>query len=446
MAAKNNETQTAIWKAISRRRTSTAVLTAVLLGGWLVSNHVGFAQQVDIQIGDTVTVVTGGSALNLRAEPGLEGEVMAKLAVDTAVKVVGGPRVVDGQQWWQVESESGIGWSAAQYLRVKASPSAVQAMQPATQGPLSSAPSSYFVPGGGDHIADTYGFSSLCSDWYRTSHVTQTIEAADHVASVLSDIGYSSTAHRNASPSQAAERLLHDEVFFFFGHGGNNYIQFLDDECSASNWESNADSTTEAPHLRFALLLGCETGRDTDAPDNIMRQFAHAGADRVIGFPRTVPVDVADYWNSHFWQYAAVDGMEVYQAARKAAADSIPYAVWNARFGLPVAVVGTTQVYLVSQPAQEKEPPLGRPSVPSVQPDNVLERWGAAIQAWFDQLLQSLQERLNEWLDRQMDNLLTKLVEFTMSLMQQCCAAPLGVPLAAAGIHIWRHRQAGRRR
>ncbi len=68
---------------------------------------------------------TGGDGLRLRAEPGLQSEVLF-LALEAEVFLVtGGPRDADGYTWWFLEApaeKSRQGWAASNFLAVVQNP------------------------------------------------------------------------------------------------------------------------------------------------------------------------------------------------------------------------------------------------------------------------------------------------------------------------------------
>jgi uncharacterized protein YgiM (DUF1202 family) len=61
-------------------------------------------------------VVVATDALNLRAEAGLDSEVLAVLPQSTTGTVVGGPVPADGYTWYQVTVNGTTGWVAGEYL------------------------------------------------------------------------------------------------------------------------------------------------------------------------------------------------------------------------------------------------------------------------------------------------------------------------------------------
>jgi hypothetical protein len=64
------------------------------------------------QLQDTVLVNTvWGQELNLRAEPSRQSEILLRLASETPLTLLDGPRQAEGFQWWLVQTESGdAGW------------------------------------------------------------------------------------------------------------------------------------------------------------------------------------------------------------------------------------------------------------------------------------------------------------------------------------------------
>jgi hypothetical protein len=70
----------------------------------------------EIAAGAEVVVVGTGDCLNIRTGSGLSNDVIACLPDGTEMTVLGGPIEADGLVWWQVESDLGTGWGAADYL------------------------------------------------------------------------------------------------------------------------------------------------------------------------------------------------------------------------------------------------------------------------------------------------------------------------------------------
>lgn len=62
--------------------------------------------------GGSATIRTvGGDALYVRVEPGRSGQIATRLNSGTRVMIVAGPRPVDGENWWQIRTPSGVeGW------------------------------------------------------------------------------------------------------------------------------------------------------------------------------------------------------------------------------------------------------------------------------------------------------------------------------------------------
>lgn len=64
------------------------------------------------------SAVVAADILNLRDQPGLDGEIVGTLAAGERVAVVGGPTTADGLAWYRLEAAGGVGWSAADFLSI----------------------------------------------------------------------------------------------------------------------------------------------------------------------------------------------------------------------------------------------------------------------------------------------------------------------------------------
>lgn len=58
----------------------------------------------------------------MRSTPGIDGEVIARVAEGTLVVVIDGAAQADGYTWWRVRGDWGEGWCAAEFLEPTALP------------------------------------------------------------------------------------------------------------------------------------------------------------------------------------------------------------------------------------------------------------------------------------------------------------------------------------
>jgi uncharacterized protein YgiM (DUF1202 family) len=87
--------------------------------GWSAGEFLGYPADV-IAVGDQVSVVDG--TLNLRADAGLDADVLDQLPDGTALEVTDGPTLADGYTWFAVtSSDFGDGWVAGEFLQVASS-------------------------------------------------------------------------------------------------------------------------------------------------------------------------------------------------------------------------------------------------------------------------------------------------------------------------------------
>lgn len=85
--------------------------------GWVASDFLSLADQVngDFAAGDEVVVVDGN--LNLRDDAGTDAEILDVMADGSAASVVSGPVSADDMDWYELESaDYGSGWAAGDFL------------------------------------------------------------------------------------------------------------------------------------------------------------------------------------------------------------------------------------------------------------------------------------------------------------------------------------------
>ncbi|MEA2527129.1 MAG: hypothetical protein QOF73_4356 [Thermomicrobiales bacterium] len=76
--------------------------------------------------GATLVVQTGdGSTLNLREEPSIDADVVDELPDGSSVVVLYGPESADGYDWYELNTDLGVGWSADEFLAYPAESIAV---------------------------------------------------------------------------------------------------------------------------------------------------------------------------------------------------------------------------------------------------------------------------------------------------------------------------------
>ncbi len=101
--------------------------------GWVAESFVapfnaGAAASDVFAAGDDVYVNT--DAINIRDAAGISAKSLAVLVTNESGTIADGPKEADGYTWYRIETASGTGWAAAQYLR-KGNP------DPATTGTVS---------------------------------------------------------------------------------------------------------------------------------------------------------------------------------------------------------------------------------------------------------------------------------------------------------------------
>jgi uncharacterized protein YgiM (DUF1202 family) len=67
-------------------------------------------------------VINSIYGLNMRAEPGIEADILAFLAADTVVVLLDNTETVDGRIWQEIEFEGQVGWVSDQFLGTLTNP------------------------------------------------------------------------------------------------------------------------------------------------------------------------------------------------------------------------------------------------------------------------------------------------------------------------------------
>lgn len=154
-------------------------------------------------------------------------------------------------------------------------------------------------------------------------------------ASILHRVGFDADVYLNNSAESALTRLQNDTVFYFDGHGSSDGIFFEEpndgrQSClrTSDSWSwsfgraSVALGHTNLHSLGLAVLNACECGKEPDRAGNVLHEFSDQGAACVIGFDRVIGVAPGNRWAEAFFGYACAEGLEVEDAAAKAAEDS----------------------------------------------------------------------------------------------------------------------------
>lgn len=98
-----------------------------------------------IAIGDLVETIT---RVNLRSASGMQASVIVVLPSGSQWPVIGGPAQASGMTWWQVQTSSGAGWVAAQYLRrIGIAPSPTVTRTPSLTPTITRTPTITSTPG-----------------------------------------------------------------------------------------------------------------------------------------------------------------------------------------------------------------------------------------------------------------------------------------------------------
>ncbi len=89
--------------------TAQSAATGAATGNATAKVASGGATQTSIANGalsvgiEAIVRITGGVPLNIRDNPGKKAKVIARVPADTRVKIIDGPKAMDGVLWWQVK-------------------------------------------------------------------------------------------------------------------------------------------------------------------------------------------------------------------------------------------------------------------------------------------------------------------------------------------------------
>jgi hypothetical protein len=401
------------------------IIVAITTGFCLIplTTIYGSAQQGVISIGEYVQVDTGNQQrLNLRQAPGINQGIVTSLENGTIMLVIGGPVRVDGFDWWEIKGQSGTGWAVGQFLKE-------------VEISIGNTSPVYEIIDERDlvleHIADNFGFSgcyfqTLPEFPYIKIDVAKSFPQVKKTSNLLTRAGYKSTAHENRRADDAILALPNDEIFFFYGHGYYRALQFHDNNCDKTYLLSEQISEIETTNLKFVLLIGCNTGKNIEKSENIMRAFQLSGANKVIGFSEDVDIIGSWHWNNSFWTYAIEDGMEVSDAAMKAVFENIWGTYWLSPRHL--VILGDTDVFLL--PVEDK----------SIDVSQFMKMLVDSLQRFWEGLLEDMQARLIDMLKVQLQNYLDQIQQALLEYIYQCCASPLSF-MVIIGYFVLRYRQ-----
>jgi hypothetical protein len=92
-----------------------ALIVILIAGSLAIGSLPRSVAAADFSVGDTAVVDT--DALNLRAEPGIDAEVVSVLTQGTTATVTDGPESADDYGWYALELDDGTtGWAASDFL------------------------------------------------------------------------------------------------------------------------------------------------------------------------------------------------------------------------------------------------------------------------------------------------------------------------------------------
>lgn len=194
-------------------------------------------------------------------------------------------------------------------------------------------------------------YGAIYEDGLNTRPQSQTAQSEQ------TSMGYSAGNYENSAASSAFNRMASDQVFFFDGHGGPGFIQFLSGGIYSDITASNPSyprissyTSGELNDLALAVYMACSSANTDGNSGNLLAQSTARGVDTALGFSQSINSEQSGYWSNRFWYYLD-NGDSVSQAIGAANADNqVTYGYWN-QGGMDTHVVQGNN-YLVIDPAR----------------------------------------------------------------------------------------------
>jgi hypothetical protein len=186
-----------------------------------------------------------------------------------------------------------------------------------------------------DPILASIGFKypQFWADAILKPGLEDTRKSAQTARRLLQKHGYQAPILETISVIEAIPYIENSSVFYFHGHSGK-----LDDRTAMVFWDGGQNSflfggspetmNTNDPYrfiskmvtpgLKLVVINACESGKDFEKEDNLLRSFLHPPVNVVIGFNVSVNQRSSIRWGNNYWKSIEA-GKGAIEAAKEAA-------------------------------------------------------------------------------------------------------------------------------
>lgn len=303
------------------------------------------------------------------------------------------------------------------------------------------------------HKSVVWGFN--CKTWYDENSQTflytfNTYSTAQNTSSIIRQHGYTVDIQKNPTKLDIIRSSFDGaEIFFYIGHGAPTALALSDENCKFVGFSKDTLSKVNTSNLRFVLLSACETGKDTNDPNGILRAFKDTGATKVIGFNRSMNALAIKQWSEKFWKYAFQDDMEVSDAAHRATNEMAQNGIYTNVLGWntdSLVILGTDPLYLGYKPSfpdfsQGWElflQDLWNNIQTQVQQftNQLLEKFNA----WWADEWSKIQKSITEWLQDEFSKWFEQFIKELEKIISQTCFQPVSMLFIFAGVLAYQKR------
>lgn len=164
--------------------------------------------------------------------------------------------------------------------------------------------------------ASLFGFDYKKRIFRGEIDLINTVKSTKNAGRLLENAGYKVNVNLNQDTEKALEGLSDDAIFAFSGHGleGGKGIYFVD----KWGYESILYSynVPESLNMLLTVLNGCETARNLQSDENILKAFIDKGSLVGVGFSQAIYPLASNSWYNSFWHALLEENKTVFEATQ----------------------------------------------------------------------------------------------------------------------------------